>query len=905
MLELVNPANTVTLTWATPAPITYGTALSSTQLNAVAQTTPGTTSVSISPYYRVNAFQSDGSLFSTGGFDNAGNAFSSNLVGSSIVWNGETYSLGPANLPSAVSSTTITLPQGNFVGLSLIGAATTTGQTSQLFTVAYTDGTTANVNVSLSSWTQSMGYAGETIVSTTAYQNTGSGGRITGNVNLYGYQIPLDPAKIVQSITLPNNRNVVIVAMSLTTSSTPTVVPGSYVYTPPAGTVPAVGTVPLSVVFTATDPTFGTATKSVNLVVTKAPLTVTANNETVTFGTTVPPYTDTITGFVNGDAPSVVTGAASLTTTPASPTAPNTYTITAAQGTLAATNYSFTFVPGTLTITKANPVVTWANPSGIVFGTALSNTQLNATASVPGTFTYTPASGSVPAAGTDTLSVTFIPTNTTDYNSITQTVQIVIGQATPTITWATPGAITYGTALSALQLNATSPVVGTFAYTPAAGTVPTAGTAVLSVTFTPTDSTDYAPVTKTVNLTVNKAAPVVTWTPPTAITYGTALSGAQLDATASVPGSFAYTPAAGSVPTAGTQTLSVTFTPTDTTDYKPVTQTVSIQVNKAVLTVTAASQTVTYGTALAPYSYTITGFVNGDTQTSATSGTPSLVTTPATPVNVGTYAITTTAGGLTSSNYSFVFVNGQITINKATLTLTANNASRPYNTPNPTFTGTLTGAVNGDTFTESFTTTATTTSAVGSYPITPAAAGTNLANYTVVVNPGTLTITQVTPVITWTPASPISYGTALGAAQLDAVVTGSIAGTLVYTPASGAVLAQGPQTLSVTFTPTGHDRLQAGDGPDGEHPGEQGCSDRSLRPARRSPTGRRAPVQLHHHRLRQRGHADFSHQRPVSGHHTGAPRSTSAPMPSPTMTGGLTSPPQLQLRPSSAARSGQ
>ena len=54
----------------------------------------------------------------------------------------------------------------------------------------------------------------------------------------------------------------------------------------------------------------------------------------------------------------------------------------------------------------------------------------------------------------------------------------------------------------------------------------------------------------------------------------------------------------------------------------------------------------------------------------------------------------------------------------------------------------MTGAVNGDTFTESFTTTAILGSPVGTYPITPSAAGANLANYTVVVNPGTLTITQ-------------------------------------------------------------------------------------------------------------------------------------------------------------------
>ncbi len=61
----------------------------------------------------------------------------------------------------------------------------------------------------------------------------------------------------------------------------------------------------------------------------------------------------------------------------------------------------------------------------------------------------------------------------------------------------------------------------------------------------------------------------------------------------------------------------------------------------------------------------------------------------------------------------------------------------------------MTGAVNGDTFTESFSTTAVLSSPVGTYPITPTAAGANLANYTVVTTNGTLTITQATPVVTW------------------------------------------------------------------------------------------------------------------------------------------------------------
>ena len=125
--------------------------------------------------------------------------------------------------------------------------------------------------------------------------------------------------------------------------------------------------------------------------------------------------------------------------------------------------------------------------------------------SLPGTFAYTPAAGKVLAAGTQTLSVTFTPTNTTDYAKATATVQLTVEQAAPVLTWATPAAIMYGKALSATQLNAKASVGGTYVYTPRSGTVLNAGVYTLSVVFTPTNSTDYAGATGSVQLTVKQA----------------------------------------------------------------------------------------------------------------------------------------------------------------------------------------------------------------------------------------------------------------------------------------------------------------------------------------------------------------------------------------------------------------
>ena len=156
------------------------------------------------------------------------------------------------------------------------------------------------------------------------------------------------------------------------------------------------------------------------------------------------------------------------------------------------------------------PVITWPTPAPITQGTALSATQLNATTSVAGSFVYSPAAGTVLAVGSHTLSTTFTPTNTTAYTSATKSVTLVVnapaGPTTPVITWPTPAPITQGTALSATQLNATTSVAGSFVYSPAAGTVLTTGSHVLSTTFTPTDTTLYTSASKTVTLVVNAAA---------------------------------------------------------------------------------------------------------------------------------------------------------------------------------------------------------------------------------------------------------------------------------------------------------------------------------------------------------------------------------------------------------------
>ena len=425
-------------------------------------------------------------------------------------------------------------------------------------------------------------------------------------------------------------------ALSATQLNASGSVAGAIVYSPASGTTPSAGTQTLTATFTPADTAnYNTASGTVSLVVGKATPTVTwATPSAITYGTT-------LTATQLNATSSLAAGA--ITYSPASGTTPSagTQTLTATFTPTDTANYNTATVTVSLIVNKATPAVTWATPSAITYGTALSATQLNASGSVAGAIVYSPASGTTPSAGTQTLTATFTPADTANYNTASGTVSLVVGKATPTVTWATPSAITYGTTLTATQLNATSSLAaGAITYSPASGTTPSAGTQTLTATFTPTDTANYNTATVTVSLIVNKATPAVTWATPSAITYGTALSATQLNATASVAGTFAYSPASGSIPSVGTQTLSATFTPTDSANYNSASATVLLTVIVAVpgaptsiSTTTANGEaTVTFNAPSNIGSSAITGYTiratatDGSTVMVNASGSPAKVT---------------------------------------------------------------------------------------------------------------------------------------------------------------------------------------------------------------------------------------------------------------------------------------
>lgn len=245
----------------------------------------------------------------------------------------------------------------------------------------------------------------------------------------------------------------------------------------------------------------------------------------------------------------------------------------------------------------------------------------------------------------------------------------------------------------------------------------------------------------------NRLIPLIAWAPPASIVYGTALTEAQLNATASVngvpvSGTFTYTPAPGAFLQAGSRTLQVVFTPDDSVTFGTQSMTQLIAVEKTPLAVVADHQTKIYGSPDPVLSFVATGLQAGDTSATALSG--ALEIEPG--ANVGPRAIT--IGTLAaSSNYTLAFTGNRLDVLPAPLTITAGSDTKVYGTPYTASAFASSGLLNADTVDGVTLTTAGSAAAApaGSYDIVPGAAvGTGLTNYSITYANGTLSVTPAT-----------------------------------------------------------------------------------------------------------------------------------------------------------------
>jgi hypothetical protein len=353
--------------------------------------------------------------------------------------------------------------------------------------------------------------------------------------------------------------------------------------------------------------TFASGTLTIN----PALLTVTPNNATTTYGT-IPSFSVGYMGFVNNDNIGVLSGAPVVTTTATTTSPVGTYPITASQGTLSASNYTFTFGSGILTINQASQSISFSIPA-------------------PSTDTYN-SQFTVLASATSNLPVTYSSGGSCSNSGPTYT--ITSGTGVCTVTASQPGNTNYLAAssvnesTSALRANQTvtftgapslAPYTGTFVLT---ATTNASGTAFITATnptvcslsgpYSPVTVTilkdagkcaftanwgadaNYNPATATQATVAEKGTPIITWATPGAITYGTVLSATQLDAGANVVGTFTYSPAAGKFENVGSDMLKVTFKPTNT-NYATATAETTLQVLQATTdtTITSSSTTVT------------------------------------------------------------------------------------------------------------------------------------------------------------------------------------------------------------------------------------------------------------------------------------------------------------------------
>ena len=293
-------------------------------------------------------------------------------------------------------------------------------------------------------------------------------------------------------------------------------------------------------------------------------------------------------------------------------------------------------------------------------------------------------------------------------------------------------------------------------------------------------------------VTVGAAAAALSWAAPASVTYGTALTGTQLDAAASVPGTFSYSPPAGTVLHAGTHTLTATFTPADTTDYTGSTVSTKITVDPAPLTAKVAGSQ-TYGGSPAFTVSGYTGLVNGDTAAVVTGSLTGCVTSLGSGAAPGTYLGTISGcSGLSSPDYTISYADAGVTVSRAALTVTASGGPMTYGSTPPAITASYTGFVHGDsaaslTTAPACSTTATSASPPGSYP--SSCSGAADPDYTISYVSGTVTVAQASTALAYTGPPSVSAG------------TGLVPAATLTSPASACQASQ-PVTFTLDTNPT-------------------------------------------------------------------------------------------------------
>jgi filamentous hemagglutinin family protein len=515
------------------------------------------------------------------------------------------------------------------------------------------------------------------------------------------------------------------------------------------------------------------------LTVSPATLTMTANAATHTYGSANPTLSGSVGGFVGTDTlGSATTGSLVFSTAATSASHVGSYAVNGSGLTANSGNYVLAQAPSNasaLTVTPASLLVTAANASktynGLAYsggnGVSYSGFVNGETASVlSGSLSYVGSAQGAVNAGSHTITPQGL--SGSDYTVAFNSGTLTVAPAALTVTAANASksydALAYsggnGVSYSGFVNGETAAVLsGSLGYTGSAQGAVNAG----SYALTPQglSSSNYTVGFNSGTLTVSPATLTLTANAASR-SYGAAnptftgsVSGLQGSDTlgSATTGSLVFSTAATSASHVGSYAVNGSGLTANSGNYvlaQAPSNTSALTVTPAALNVTAANASKTYdGLAYSGGNgVSYSGFVNGETA-SVLSGSLGYSGSAQGAVNAGSHAIT--PQGLSSSDYTVAFNSGTLTVAPATLTLTANAASRTYGAANPALSGNATGFVGSDTLanattgTLGFATTATSTSGIGSYAVAGSGLSANHGNYVFAQAPSNGTALTITP----------------------------------------------------------------------------------------------------------------------------------------------------------------
>ena len=552
------------------------------------------------------------------------------------------------------------------------------------------------------------------------------------------------------------------------------------------------------------------------LTINPALLTYTATPASQLYGSPNNIFAGAVTGFVNSETLAVTTGTAAFTSETGAATNVGHYGINASGLTANFGNYTFAYAPGNSTALTINPALltytaTPANQlygspnstfTGAVTGFVNNQTLANATTGTTvfasetgagtnvgsygiygsgpvanhGNYTFEQAEGNINALTINPAYLTYTATPASQtYGSPNST---FTGAVTGFVNTDTLSNATMGTAAFASETSATTNV-GHYGIS-GSGVTANHGNYI----FEQAESNPSA-------LTINPALLTYTATPANQL-YGSPnstftgivtgfVNGETLAVTTGTPAFTSETAATTNVGGYGIYGSGLTANNGNYTFLQAESNGNALTINPALLTYTADASNRIYGSPNGVFTGNVTGFVNTDTLTSATTGTAGFATAATPAANVGSYAVN--GSGLTAAygNYIFAQAAGNasaFTINPALLTYTANPGGRTYGAADPTYTGTVSGFVNGDTADAAtagslaFTTPALVTSNVGSYAINGSGLTANYGNYTFAQAPASASALTISPALLTYTANPgnRTYG------ATDPIYTGTVSG---------------------------------------------------------------------------------------------------------------------------------